>query len=86
MSAALPPVLAAVPARRVIDGLAGRCALENCAPDYLRNLLIQEAVYASHATGRRMVLADFVPPTEAAPPVFTPATNDSTFNHPKETL
>jgi D-apiose dehydrogenase len=35
---------------------------ENTARDYLRNLLIQEAVYASHVQGRRIEIASFVPP------------------------
>ncbi|NJS35252.1 MAG: Gfo/Idh/MocA family oxidoreductase [Brachymonas sp.] len=38
---------------------------ENTASDYLRNLLIQEAVYASHAQGRRIAIDTFDPPTSA---------------------
>jgi D-apiose dehydrogenase len=37
-------------------------APENTARDYLRNLLIQEAVYASHVQGRRIEIASFIPP------------------------
>ncbi len=35
---------------------------ENTARHYLRNLLIQEAVYASHVQGRRIDISSFVPP------------------------
>jgi D-apiose dehydrogenase len=34
---------------------------ENTAASYLRNLLIQEAVYASHASGKRIELSNFQP-------------------------
>ncbi len=34
---------------------------ENTATSYLRNLLIQEAVYASHQSGKRIVLKEFDP-------------------------
>ena len=40
--------------------------LENTARDYLANLKVQEAVYASHREGRRIALANFVPPPLAA--------------------
>ncbi len=36
-------------------------AIENTASAYLRNLVIQEAVYASNATGKRISLKDFEP-------------------------
>jgi D-apiose dehydrogenase len=35
---------------------------ENTAREYLRNLLIQEAVYASHASGQRIEIDSFHPP------------------------
>ena len=38
---------------------------ENTAADYLTNLRVQEAAYASHATGRRIALAGFDPPDRA---------------------
>jgi D-apiose dehydrogenase len=41
---------------------------ENTARDYLRNLLIQEAVYASHVQGRRVEIASFVPPAKPQNP------------------
>lgn len=42
-------------ARHFIDG----APLENRARDYLENLRVQEAVYRSHAEGRRIALAGF---------------------------
>jgi predicted dehydrogenase len=36
-------------------------ALENSAAEYLHNLHVQEAIYHSHATGRRVEMASFVP-------------------------
>jgi predicted dehydrogenase len=44
---------------------------ENAARDYLSNLRIQEAVYASNAKGCRVHLADFLPPELPLLPVFT---------------
>jgi D-apiose dehydrogenase len=41
----------------VLAHLRHGTALENGARDYLQNLRVQAAVYASHATGRRVVLA-----------------------------
>ena len=49
--------------RHVIDCLARHQTPENTAQAYLENLRIQEAVYASHASGRRMVMKDFEPGT-----------------------
>ncbi len=51
----------------VLQALAHQGPLENSAQDYLRNIFIQEAVYASHQTGRRVVMAEFIPPTSAVP-------------------
>jgi D-apiose dehydrogenase len=45
----------------VIASLQNGLPPENCARDYLLNLRIQEAVYESHAIGRRIVLKDFEP-------------------------
>jgi D-apiose dehydrogenase len=36
--------------------------VENTAQNYLRNLCIQEAVYASHLSGRRIEMSTFIPP------------------------
>jgi D-apiose dehydrogenase len=47
--------------RHVVQGLAHQTRIENTAQDYLQNLLIQEAVYASHASGRRVEMAAFTP-------------------------
>jgi predicted dehydrogenase len=47
--------------KHVLHALANQQLCENTAQDYLRNLLIQEAVYASHATGRRIVIDTFSP-------------------------
>jgi predicted dehydrogenase len=48
--------------RHVLDHLAHGAPLENAAHDYLANLRVQEAAYASHREGRRVVLSGFVPP------------------------
>jgi predicted dehydrogenase len=48
--------------RHVIDHLRGAGPLENAARDYLANLRIEEAVYRSHALGRRLSLAKDVVP------------------------
>ncbi len=45
----------------VLSHLQHGTALENRAADYLQNLVVQAAVYRSHATGCRVVLADFEP-------------------------
>jgi D-apiose dehydrogenase len=47
--------------RHVIEHLQHGTALENDATSYLRNLMVQEAVYASHATGQRIELSNFNP-------------------------
>lgn len=56
--------------RHVLTGLAEQRPCENTAQDYLRNILIQEAIYASHASGQRVVLADFIPPETGVPLVL----------------
>jgi D-apiose dehydrogenase len=48
--------------RHVIEAIDSGLPFENTAEDYLRNIVIQEAVYASHATGQRITLSEFVPP------------------------
>jgi D-apiose dehydrogenase len=48
--------------KHVLDALSTHQTIENTARDYLRNLLIQEAVYASHASGQRIILNTFSPP------------------------
>jgi D-apiose dehydrogenase len=45
----------------VVRALRERTPLENTARDYLVNLRVQEAVYRSHAEGRRIALGDFDP-------------------------
>ena len=54
----------------VLAHLRQGAPLENGARDYLRNLVIQEAVYASHASGRRVVIDEFVPPSPGVQPEF----------------
>jgi D-apiose dehydrogenase len=45
----------------VLAHLQHGAAVQNQAQDYLANLRVQAAIYHSHATGRRVVLADFDP-------------------------
>lgn len=47
--------------RHVVSGLRNGTRLENTAQEYLENLKVQEAVYRSHAEGRRVELACFDP-------------------------
>lgn len=47
----------------VLAHLRTGAALQNSAPDYLSNLHVQAAVYHSHATGTRVVMAQFDPHT-----------------------
>jgi len=47
--------------RHVLYSLANGSQPENTASAYLDNLRVQEAVYQSHQTGRRVVLAEFTP-------------------------
>lgn len=47
--------------KHVLQCLATGQAMENTAFAYLQNLVIQEAVYASNATGKRISLKDFEP-------------------------
>ena len=47
--------------RHVVAHLAQGAPVENTARDYLVNLKVQEAVYRSHADGRRIELDDFDP-------------------------
>lgn len=63
--------------RHVLDSMARHTALENTASDYLPNLRVQQAVYASHHRGQRIVLSEF-DPLEPIPAPFLHA-------HQKET-
>jgi len=67
--------------RHVIDCLANGSQPENTACAYLDNLRLQEAVYQSHQTGRRVDLADFKPaPAEPADhPLFPPPLQKETL-------
>jgi predicted dehydrogenase len=47
--------------RHVVRHLLGGAPLENAARDYLTDLRVQEAVYRSHAEGRRVALDTFDP-------------------------
>jgi len=57
--------------RHVIAALTEQRHCENRAQDYLINLLVQEAVYASHASGQRVVMNGFVPPDAGVPLVLS---------------
>lgn len=57
----------------VVSRLRSGLPPENTARDYLRNLRIQEAVYASHAQGRRIEIDHFTPPEIPVTPVFPPS-------------
>lgn len=57
--------------RHVVAAFNEQRPCENTAQDYLRNILIQEAIYASHASGQRVELANYVPP-EASVPLALP--------------
>jgi D-apiose dehydrogenase len=57
--------------RHVVRHFQARAPLENAARDYLVNLRVQEAVYRSHAEGRRIALDAFdplLPPKEERRP------------------
>lgn len=69
--------------QHVIRGLDGLQPLENTAQAYLRNLQVQEAVYASHASGQRIVIDGFVPPATAVRPVF-PVSSTVSLTNPQE--
>ncbi len=47
----------------VLAHLRDGSALENTAHDYLENLRVQAAVYHAHASGQRVLMADFDPST-----------------------
>ena len=53
--------------RHVVAHLLHDGALENTARDYLVNLRVQEAAYESHATGRRIELSGYDPPSTIKP-------------------
>jgi predicted dehydrogenase len=44
---------------------------ENTAIEYLENIRIQEAIYCSHETGRRVEMNTFVPPSEQLVPTLS---------------
>jgi predicted dehydrogenase len=52
--------------RHVVRHLQAGAPVENTARQYLANLRVQEAVYRSHAEGRRIALAGFDPPHPTA--------------------
>ena len=56
--------------RHVVAHLTTGSPVENTAADYLANLRVQEAAYESHATGRRIALSGYDPPS--SPVAFTP--------------
>ena len=58
--------------QHVADCLRAGESPENTAREYLRNLHIQEAVYASHAQACRIDIDQFVPPAIPLNPVLAP--------------
>jgi D-apiose dehydrogenase len=56
--------------QHVVSRLRAGLPPENTARDYLRNLRIQEAVYASHAQGCRIAIDQFTPPEIPLNPVL----------------
>ena len=60
--------------RHVLDHMAGGTAPENTADAYLANLRVQEAVYASHLHGQRIVISGFetAASDQAAAALFPP--------------
>lgn len=58
--------------RHVLECLAAGREPENTASAYLRNLRVQEAIYASHASGQRIVVDAFDPATAPAEFSSTP--------------
>ncbi len=58
--------------QHVVESLRTGLPPENTARDYLRNLRIQEAVYASHAQGCRIEIDRFIPPEIPMNPVLNP--------------
>lgn len=56
--------------RHVLEALAQGRTPENTARAYLQNLRVQEAVYASHLSGRRIEIAQFDPPEGDPAPLF----------------
>lgn len=69
----------------VLHSLATGCEPENTARAYLRNLLIQEAVYASDRSGQRITLEGFEPPQSFAESRHPPGAGNLVHNPKKET-
>lgn len=57
--------------RHVLRAWTEQTPLENTAREYLKNLVIQEAIYASHASGQRILLDTFLPPEQPVIPTFS---------------
>jgi D-apiose dehydrogenase len=69
----------------VIDCLLAKSSPENTARAYLRNLLIQEAVYASHQSGRRIELDGFEPAAQTDPLFSAPVISTPVLSVPANT-
>jgi D-apiose dehydrogenase len=54
--------------RSAIDAFFRSAVAENTALDYLKNILVQEAIYQSHETGQRIDVREFSPPIEPLTP------------------
>jgi D-apiose dehydrogenase len=61
--------------RHVVDHLVHGAPIENSARQYLANLRVQEAIYLSHASGRRIGLEGFDPSNPRATGDTRPATS-----------
>ncbi len=71
--------------RHVLQSWLHGTPTENTAGDYLRNLLIQEAVYASHASGQRIAIGTFTPDPSQFHRSPTPSAFHSTASNHQET-
>ncbi len=71
--------------RHVLHSWQDATPTENTAGDYLRNLLIQEAIYASHASGQRIVIDKFSPDPSMFHRSPAPSGNHSTSRTHQET-
>lgn len=67
--------------RHVVAHLAKGTPVENSARDYLVNLKVQEAVYRSHADGRRIELDEFDPLERPLAATFAAQSPASAFGH-----
>jgi predicted dehydrogenase len=67
--------------RHVVAHLTQGTPVENTAREYLANLKVQEAVYRSHADGRRIALQGFDPLDRPVNATFVSPAPEATGNH-----